>query len=60
VPATALLILTLAALLQGPIAKGIFLVGTILCFVLVTWFVALTPSEKAVMWTRGRASLAAE
>ncbi len=45
-PATALLILTLAALLRGPIAKGIFLVGTILCFVLVTWFRILTPEDR--------------
>ncbi len=44
--ATALLILTLAALLRGPIAKGIFLVGTILCFVLVTWFRILTPEDR--------------
>ena len=44
--ATALLILTLAALLRGPIAKGIFLVGTILCFVLVAWFRILTPEDR--------------
>jgi len=45
--ATAPFILTLAALLRGgPIAKGIFLVGTILCFVLVTWFRILTPEDR--------------
>ncbi len=47
-PATALLILALAALLQGPIVKGLFLLGTILCFVLVTWFRILTPEERTL------------
>ncbi len=41
-----LLILVLAALLQGPIVKGLFLLGTILCFALVTWFRILTPEER--------------
>jgi O-antigen/teichoic acid export membrane protein len=59
-PAMALLILALAAWIQGPIVKVFFLLGTILCFVLVAWFVALTPAEKAVIWTRGRSFLAAE
>ena len=45
-PAMALLILVLAALLQGPIVKGLFLLGTILCFVIVTWFRILTPEER--------------
>ena len=45
-PATALLILALAALRQGPIVKGLFLLGTILCFVLVAWFRILTPEER--------------
>jgi O-antigen/teichoic acid export membrane protein len=45
-PAVALLILALAALLQGPIVKGVFLLGTIVCFVLVTWFWILTPEER--------------
>jgi O-antigen/teichoic acid export membrane protein len=48
VPATALLILAFAALLQGPIVKGIFLLGTILCFVLVAWFRILTPEERTL------------
>jgi O-antigen/teichoic acid export membrane protein len=47
-PAMALLILVLAALLHGPIVKGFFLVGTILCFVLVTWFRILTPEERTL------------
>jgi O-antigen/teichoic acid export membrane protein len=46
-PVVALLIVALAALLQGPIVKGFFLIGTILCFVLVTWFRILTPEERA-------------
>ena len=47
-PAVALLILALATLLQGPIVKGLFLSGTILCFVLVTWFRILTPEERTL------------
>jgi O-antigen/teichoic acid export membrane protein len=47
-PALALLILALAALLQGPIVKGLFLLVTILCFVLVTWFRILTPEERSL------------
>lgn len=47
-PAVALLILALAALVQGPIVKGFFLLGTILCFVLVTWFRILTPEERTL------------
>lgn len=45
-PAMALLILGLAALPQAIIVKGLFLLGTILCFVLVTWFRVLTPEER--------------
>jgi O-antigen/teichoic acid export membrane protein len=45
-PATALLILAVAALLQGPLVKVVFLLGTILCFSLVTWFRILTPEER--------------
>ncbi|MGB7187750.1 MAG: flippase, partial [Candidatus Acidiferrales bacterium] len=37
VVAVALGILALATLLQGPIVKGLFLLGTILCFALVMW-----------------------
>jgi O-antigen/teichoic acid export membrane protein len=47
-PAAALLILALAALLQGPIVKGLFLLGTILCFALVAWFRVLTPEERTL------------
>jgi O-antigen/teichoic acid export membrane protein len=47
-PTSALLILLLAALLHGPIEKGFFLLGTILCFVLVTWFRILTPEERTL------------
>ncbi len=47
-PAIALLILALAALLRGPVVKGFFLLGTILCFVLVTWFRILTPEERTL------------
>ena len=47
-PSMALLILALAALLQGPLVKGLFLLGTILCFVLVTWFRILTPEERTL------------
>jgi O-antigen/teichoic acid export membrane protein len=45
-PAMALLILAPAALLHGSIVKGVFLAGTILCFVLVAWFRVLTPEER--------------
>jgi O-antigen/teichoic acid export membrane protein len=48
-PAVALLILALAAWIQGPIVKGFFLLGTILCFVLVTWFRILTPEERTLV-----------
>jgi O-antigen/teichoic acid export membrane protein len=58
--AVALLILALGALLRGPAVKGLFLLGAILGFALVTWFVALTPAEKAFMWSARRSSLAAE
>ena len=47
-PAGALLIPALAILLQSPIVKGIFLVGTILCFTLVAWFRVLTPEERTL------------
>lgn len=47
-PAVALLSFAVAALLQSPIAKGIFLVGTILSFLVVTWFRILTPQERAL------------
>ena len=45
-PAVALMVLGLAALLQGPLIKGLFLLVTILCFVLVTWYRILTPEER--------------
>jgi len=44
----ALLILALAARIQGPVVKGFFLLGTILCFVLVAWFRILTPEERTL------------
>ncbi len=47
-PVAALLILALATLLQGPIVKGFFLLGTILCFALVAWFRVLTPEERTL------------
>ena len=47
-PATALLILALAAWIQGPLVKSLFLLGTIVCFVLVTWFRILTPEERTL------------
>jgi O-antigen/teichoic acid export membrane protein len=47
-PAMALLILALAAWIHGPIVKGVFLLGTILCFVFVTWFRILTPEERTL------------
>jgi|SRR5882724_511086 len=47
-PAMAMVILVLAALLNGPIVKGLFLFGTILCFVLVAWFRILTPEERTL------------
>jgi O-antigen/teichoic acid export membrane protein len=46
--ALGLVALALAALLEGPIAKSLFLLGTILCFVLVTWFRILTPEERTL------------
>jgi O-antigen/teichoic acid export membrane protein len=47
-PAAALLILPLATLLQGPIVKGFFVLGTILSFGLVAWFRVLTPEERTL------------
>jgi O-antigen/teichoic acid export membrane protein len=47
-PVVALLTLGLAALLHGPIVKGLFLLGTILCYVVVTWFRILTPEERTL------------
>jgi O-antigen/teichoic acid export membrane protein len=47
-PGVALLILALAAVLQGPIVKGVFLLGTMLCFALLTWFRILTPEERTL------------
>jgi len=48
VVAVALGILALAPLLHGPIVKGLFLLGTILCFALVMWFRILTPEERTL------------
>src|SRR6266576_334681 len=44
--AIAFVTLALAALLQGLLLKGIFLFVTILGFVLVTWFLVLSPEER--------------
>jgi len=46
--AMALLVLALAALLEGPIVKSFFLLGTTLCFVFVAWFRVLTPEERTL------------
>jgi O-antigen/teichoic acid export membrane protein len=46
--AMALLIFALAVRIQGPIVKSIFLLGTILCFTVVTWFRILTPEERTL------------
>jgi O-antigen/teichoic acid export membrane protein len=48
-PAMALIILALAALLQGPIVKGLFLLGSILCFVFLAWFHFLSPEERTLV-----------
>ena len=46
-PAVTLVILALAALLRGPILiKSLFVLATILCFLLVAWFRILTPEER--------------
>jgi O-antigen/teichoic acid export membrane protein len=45
-PAIAVLTLVATALLQGPIMKTLFLGGTILCFLVLTWFRILTPEER--------------
>jgi O-antigen/teichoic acid export membrane protein len=44
--ALALVTLALAALPQGPVLKSIFLLLTILGFVLVAWFLVLSPEER--------------
>lgn len=44
--ALSILILLLAALVQGPIVKGFFLAGTILCYLPVAWFRILSPEER--------------
>jgi O-antigen/teichoic acid export membrane protein len=47
-PCGALLILALAALLQSLFVKGLFLLGAILGFAIVTWFLILTPEERTL------------
>ena len=47
-PGLALVILALAAMLQGPIMRALFVLATILCFVLITWFQILTPGERTL------------
>jgi O-antigen/teichoic acid export membrane protein len=44
--AVAFVTLALAALLQGLVLKGIFLFVTILGFVLIAWFLVLSPEER--------------
>jgi O-antigen/teichoic acid export membrane protein len=47
-PIAALLVLVVASVLQGPIVKSLFLIGTTACFVLVIWFRILTPEERTL------------
>lgn len=47
-PAMALLVMALATQLHDPVVKGLFLLGTILCFALVAWFRILTPEERTL------------
>jgi O-antigen/teichoic acid export membrane protein len=47
-PIAILLVLALASILQGPIVKGLFLIGTSTCFVLVIWFWIFTPEERSL------------
>jgi O-antigen/teichoic acid export membrane protein len=46
--AIALLTLAVAGYVEGPVVKTLFLFGTILSFVLVTWFRILTPEERTL------------
>lgn len=50
-PGLALVILGLAAVLQGPIVRALFVSAIILCFVLITWFQILTPGERSLAQT---------
>jgi len=47
-PTGVILALVLATLLRGVIVKGLFLLGTILGFAMVAWFLILTPEERAL------------
>jgi O-antigen/teichoic acid export membrane protein len=47
-PLATLLVLVSASMLHGPIVKGLFLLGTCACFVLVIWFRVLTPEERTL------------
>jgi O-antigen/teichoic acid export membrane protein len=44
--AVALLTLTLAALLVGPLLKGVFLAAALIGFIFVSWFIILSPQER--------------
>ncbi len=50
-PAGLILALVLATLLQGVVIKALFLLGTTLCFVMVAWFLILTPEERALAYS---------
>jgi len=54
-----LTLLILSAVLAPLSIKLVFLLVVFSTFGLATWFVVLTPAEKAFMWDRGRSSLAA-
>jgi len=45
---SSLVVLTLAAQVKDPIFKGIFLLLTIVAFVLATWFAVFTPEERGM------------
>ncbi len=42
----ALITLILAAFLVGPVLKAVFLTGVLIGFILVTWFIILSPQER--------------
>jgi len=54
-----LTLLILSAVLSPLSIKLVFLLVILSTFGLATWFVLLTPVEKAFMWDRGRSSLTA-
>jgi O-antigen/teichoic acid export membrane protein len=48
-PAMALGILAIATRIEGPAVKGLFLIGTIVCFGFLAWFRILSPEERTVV-----------